>query len=107
MAKTPRQAEAPDDPASRERLRVLKEYADSLPQPIFEVGPDLRLRFANAAALEAFGYTEQEMGAGLFVLDMLELDERDVGAAGARQFFLCLFRLLEAAARVLLHRIPD
>jgi len=74
-------------PIPAEQLRLLKAYADSLPQPIFEVGPDLRLRFANRAALEAFGYSESELGPGFFVLDLLEPDERDIGAERVRQMF--------------------
>jgi len=84
MAPRPLEHARPLDP---DHVQLLKAYANSLPQPIFEVGPDLRLRFANTAALLAFGYTEEELGEGFFVLDMLEPDERNVGADRVRQMF--------------------
>lgn len=53
--------------ALRDSESKYRELADSLPQPVFEVGRDLRLTFANQSAFTSFGYTKEDFEAGVNV----------------------------------------
>jgi PAS domain S-box-containing protein len=48
--------------------------ADELPLFIFEIDPAGTFRFANRYALESFGYTEADIGAGLSLPDIIHQD---------------------------------
>jgi two-component system, cell cycle sensor histidine kinase and response regulator CckA len=54
---------------SEERFRNLAEL---LPETIYEADPRGRLMYANRAAYETFGYTPEDLGRGMTILDMLE-----------------------------------
>ncbi|MFW9915739.1 MAG: PAS domain S-box protein [Candidatus Thorarchaeota archaeon] len=53
------------------------ELANLLPQPIFEADLEGKFTFANRAALETFGYTQQELSNGLNVLEVFVPRERE------------------------------
>jgi len=48
-----------------------REFADSLPQTVYECDPSGRLTFVNRWAYKAFGYTREEFEKGINVFDVL------------------------------------
>ena len=75
---------APPDPALELSERRHRELADALPQPVFETDQRGVLTFANRAAFETFGYSEDDLARGPSVLEMLAPDERERAAANVR-----------------------
>ncbi|MBI5014846.1 MAG: PAS domain S-box protein [Deltaproteobacteria bacterium] len=59
--------------ASEERFR---ELADLLPETVFEAGNDGLLSFINRRGLDLFGYSLDEVRAGLPVLQLIAVEER-------------------------------
>jgi PAS domain S-box-containing protein len=59
--------------ASEQRFR---ELADLLPQSVFECDVNGRLTFANQRAFETFGYTPEDVQAGVNVVQMISTDDR-------------------------------
>ena len=55
----------------------LKQIVENLPLPIAEYGLDRKIRYANKAALKAFGFNRQDIENGLSILKMLDKDERN------------------------------
>jgi PAS domain S-box-containing protein len=62
--------------ALRESERRFREFAESLPETIFEMNLDGRLTFVNRSAVNHFGYTREEFNRGLNVIDMLAPEDR-------------------------------
>ncbi len=60
--------------ALRESERRFREMADLLPDMIYETDENLRLTYANRAALETFGYSREDLEAGIHVADLLAPD---------------------------------
>lgn len=54
-----------------------REFAEMLPQIVCEVDSTGRIRFANRQAFEVFGYTQEDMEAGLSFLQMVAPEERE------------------------------
>lgn len=54
-----------------------KQVVEDLPVPIAEYGFDMKIRYANQAALKAFGFTRQDIDNGLTILELLDENERD------------------------------
>ncbi|MCX7682262.1 MAG: PAS domain S-box protein [Anaerolineae bacterium] len=59
--------------ASETRFR---EMAELLPDMIFEMDADLRVTYANRIALETFGYTREELDAGIYARQLLAEEEQ-------------------------------
>ena len=59
---------------SEERFRDL---AESLPLTIFEIDLQGRFTYANRAALEKFGYSPQDMAAGVSISQVLAAADRE------------------------------
>lgn len=53
-----------------------REFADSLPQTVFEIDSAGRLTFANMCAYATFGYTREELGHSIHVIDMIVPEDR-------------------------------
>lgn len=53
-----------------------REIADSLPQSVFEADETGRLTFANRHALEAFGYTREDLERGLTAFQTISPEDR-------------------------------
>jgi len=70
--------------ALRESEHRFKELTDLLPEAIFETDGDMRLTFVNRKALALFGYTEEDLREGLYVLDMIRPEDRERGRANIR-----------------------
>lgn len=70
-----KQAEA----ALRQSEQRYKDLADLLPQAIFEVNTNSCLPFTNRAALEIFGYSQEDIERGMSILDTLAKEERERG----------------------------
>ncbi len=75
----------------RERDRILREteqrfrdLAELLPEAVFETDQRLNIAYANRRALDLFGYSQEELGKGLFSLDMLVPEDRERAAATFR-----------------------
>jgi len=52
-----------------------RELAESLPQGIFELDPDLRITYANRHIQEIFGFTEEDIDRGIGALPFFEPSE--------------------------------
>jgi PAS domain S-box-containing protein len=61
----------------RESERRFRDLAESLPLPVFEMDLQGRFTYVNHAALEAFGYTAEEVAAGLNVFQMIAPGDRE------------------------------
>jgi PAS domain S-box-containing protein len=68
-----------------ESEKQFRELVDLLPQSIYEFSLDGRITFANQSALRTFGYTQEDLDAGLHIRDLLiEEDQERVRADIAR-----------------------
>ncbi len=63
--------------ALRKSEAKFRELADMLPQIVFEADINGNLTFANQNAYDTFGYTREELQAGLNISQMITLEERD------------------------------
>jgi PAS domain S-box-containing protein len=63
--------------ALRDSERKYREFADSLPQIVYEVDMQGNFIFANPSAYTAVGYTKQEFEEGLNVLQTFVLGDRE------------------------------
>jgi len=63
--------------ALRNSERRYRELAESLPVGIYEADLDGRLTYANRAAFEMFGYTEEDLDRGMHYLQVIVPEERD------------------------------
>jgi PAS domain S-box-containing protein len=61
----------------RKSEKRLKDLAEFLPEALFETDSEGCLTFANHRTLDYFGYTEQELDAGLNCLQMLAPEDRE------------------------------
>lgn len=74
--------------ALQESEERFKQLAEVFPETIFEADDAGRITYANKHALEQFGYTEEDLAAGVNLLDMVAPDDRDkvqTGIAGKVQ----------------------
>ncbi|MSM39299.1 MAG: PAS domain S-box protein [Geobacter sp.] len=60
-----------------ESERTYREFAEFLPQTVFETDREGRLTFVNRHALELFGFSEEELYQGLWTFDMLASGDRE------------------------------
>lgn len=60
------------DDRLREAERRYRELAESLPQVVFELDARGMVTYVNQNALDMFGYTPQDVAAGLHALDIIE-----------------------------------
>jgi PAS domain S-box-containing protein len=65
------------DEAVREGEERFRDLAELLPQIIYEMDLEGRLTFVNRNAFEVFGYTQDDLQAGVNNLDMLVPQERE------------------------------
>ena len=65
------------DEALRASERKYREFADSLPQIVYELDARGNFIFANPSAYTSFGYTKQEFEEGLNVLQTLVPGDRE------------------------------
>ncbi len=70
MARTDEGAPNVHGPIALSETRF-RDLLDALPQTVFEVDLGAHFVYVNRTGLETFGYTMEELGAGLTVLDML------------------------------------
>ncbi|MFC1859134.1 PAS domain-containing protein [Thermodesulfobacteriota bacterium] len=63
--------------ALKESKRRYKEFADSLPQVVFETDETGRFTFANRNAFDLFDYTRNDFDEGLNALQMLMPEDRE------------------------------
>lgn len=63
--------------ALRESEARFRDLVDNLPQTVFELDLHGRFTFLNATAAEMFGYTQEDLAGGLFVLDMVVPEDRE------------------------------
>jgi PAS domain S-box-containing protein len=61
----------------RESEERFREMADLLPTIIGEIDLDSRLTYTNKAGLETLGYSQEDLEAGLNVVDMVHPDDRE------------------------------
>jgi PAS domain S-box-containing protein len=73
--------------ALRESEKRFRELTDLLPQPVYETDTSGRITFANRFAFKAFGYTPEELKAGLYVHQMIHPDDRDRALQNIRKIF--------------------
>jgi two-component system, cell cycle sensor histidine kinase and response regulator CckA len=73
------------DRALRESETRFREFADSLPQTAFEMNETGRLTFVNRNALDAYGYTREDMENGLHALQMIAPEDRERASQNIRQ----------------------
>jgi PAS domain S-box-containing protein len=59
--------------------RRIRELTDALPEVVYETDAHGTFTFVNAACLHLFGYTNEELLAGMTLFDMLEPDDRNRG----------------------------
>lgn len=60
-----------------ESERIYREFAEFLPQTVFEADRMGRLTFVNHHALEMFGYSAEDFSRGLWAFDMLASHDRE------------------------------
>ncbi|MCG8684118.1 MAG: ATP-binding protein [Desulfobacterales bacterium] len=60
----------------RDSEQRLREVVEHLPIPIGEYGLDLKIRYANKEAMSFFGYDQDDIDAGVRVLDLVDEDDR-------------------------------
>jgi PAS domain S-box-containing protein len=63
--------------ASRENELRLRNFADLLPQTVFEVDINGKITFVNSASYKSFKYTKEDAEKGLNVLDMIVPEDRN------------------------------
>lgn len=63
--------------ALRQSEARFRDLAESLPLTVFEVDLQHRFTYLNRAALETFGYSQQEFDAGLNIIQMVAPGDRD------------------------------
>ena len=68
--------------ASEKRIR---ELTDALPEVVYETDATGVFTFANAGCLHMFGYTKEELQAGMTAFDLLAPDDRNRGREVFRQ----------------------
>jgi PAS domain S-box-containing protein len=81
MARTDERSPLVDKTVATSETRF-HDLLDALPQTVFEVDLGARFVYVNRTGLETFGYTMEELGAGLTVLDMLAPEDRERARAG-------------------------
>ncbi|MDH7510081.1 MAG: PAS domain S-box protein [Methanolinea sp.] len=57
-----------------------RDLASLLPQVIFETGPNGEILYVNQSACTIFGYTPQEVQAGMGIFDVIHQDDRELAA---------------------------
>ncbi|MBN2724497.1 MAG: PAS domain S-box protein [Deltaproteobacteria bacterium] len=62
---------------SVESHNSFREFADMIPQTVYETDPDGYFVFANQLGFETFGYTFEEINHKLHVLDMIAPEDQD------------------------------
>lgn len=67
---------------SQERFR---ELAELLPETVFEMEPDGRLTFVNQKAFDLFGYSRDDLEAGVYCLDFVFPEDRARASANIQQ----------------------
>ncbi|MGZ4892039.1 MAG: PAS domain S-box protein [Halobacteriota archaeon] len=65
--------------------RRIRELTDALPEVVYETDAHGAFTFVNAACLRMFGYTKEELLAGMTVFDILVPDDRNRGRKVFRQ----------------------
>ncbi|MFH0823546.1 MAG: response regulator [Pseudomonadota bacterium] len=68
----------------RESERKYQELVEMLPPFVFEIDGTARITFLNRSALEATGYTQEDIDAGLNLIEALSPQDRDRGAESIR-----------------------
>ncbi|MEW5772380.1 MAG: PAS domain S-box protein [Thermodesulfobacteriota bacterium] len=68
-----RRAEA----ALRESEARFRDLVDHLPQSVFELDLEGRFTFLNATAETMFGYTQEDLKAGLYILNLVAAEDRE------------------------------
>ncbi|MBU1706976.1 PAS domain S-box protein, partial [bacterium] len=71
----------------RESERRFREFADLLPQVVYETNSDGNLIYANRYAFEIFGYSQDDFDTGLQVLQMIIPEERDRARENTHRIF--------------------
>ena len=78
--------------AAEEALRAseqrFKETAELLPAIICEIAPDRRFTYVNKLGLQQFGYTAEDIAAGLLVDTVAAPSDRERSAASFREVFM-------------------
>ncbi|MDY6911903.1 MAG: ATP-binding protein, partial [Chloroflexota bacterium] len=69
----------------RKSERRFREMADMLPQTVFETNRKGVLIFANRAAFEFFGYSQEDFDIGLSSFEMLIPEDREIARQNARR----------------------
>jgi PAS domain S-box-containing protein len=59
--------------------RRIRELTDTLPEVVYETNAQGAFTFANAGCLPMFGYTKEELQAGMTVFDLFVPEDRDRG----------------------------
>ena len=67
--------------------RRFREFAEMLPEVVFEVDVNMNLTFVNRHAFTIFGFTEKDFEKGLKALDMLVPEDREKAAKNAAKRF--------------------
>lgn len=62
--------------ALRESEKKFREFAELLPEIVYELDIEGKLTFVNKRAYQIFGYTEEELKKGLYVIDMVTVNDR-------------------------------
>jgi PAS domain S-box-containing protein len=65
--------------------RRIRELTDALPEVVYETDARGAFAFVNAMCLHMFGYTKEELQAGMTVFDVLVPEDRDRGRSVFRQ----------------------
>ncbi len=67
--------------ALRESEKMFREFADNLPEVVFEADGQGRFLYVNPNTLEVFGYTEEELYSGtVSILEMIAEEDRERAA---------------------------
>ncbi len=62
----------------KESEKKFREFADFLPQPVFEYDTKGVFTFANRASFEATGYTPDDVGKGLTVFNLIDPQQQQI-----------------------------
>ena len=99
----------------RKSERRFREFAEMLPEVVFEVDVHMNLTFINRHAFTIFGFTEKDFDERLNALDMLVPEDREKAAKNAAKRFrgeelgaieYCALRKDGTVFPVLLHASP-
>jgi PAS domain S-box-containing protein len=71
--------------ALRNSEKRFRELADMLPQVVFETDIHGNLTFVNRIAFDTFGYTEEDLAAGLNATQLIAIEDRQRAAEGVSQ----------------------